>query len=136
MRAGTICFAAILSLIFRTEDEHQSLKQKHSTSKPRLLSIFLLGNPLSLFLFFEFLNYNIFLNLELSSLLRKAEFIHLGINKSDILGKEYIKDKFYIYLNKSDDKYDSSSVISVLLVNTENEKLLILETKDGLLSKE
>ena len=103
---------------------------------PRLLSIFLLGNPLSLFLFFEFLNYNIFLNLELSSLLRKAEFIHLGINKSDILGKEYIKDKFYIYLNKSDDKYDSSSVISVLLVNTENEKLLILETNDGLLSKE
>lgn len=72
----------------------------------------------------------------LSCLLRKTEFIQFGINKNDMLGKEDIKNKFHIYLKKNDNKHDSSSVISVLLVHTENEILLILETKDGLFSKE
>lgn len=36
---------------------------------------------------------------------------------------------------KNDNKHDSSSVISVLLIDTGNEMVLILGTKDGLLSK-
>lgn len=52
-----------------------------------------------------------------------------------MLGKEDIKNKFYIYLKKNGNKHDARPVISLLLIDVEKEILLLLETKNGLLSK-